>query len=101
MGFAGAIGRDVPIGATYVYNLNYFCGFIISAAMYWALCKLSPVPACSDRWMEVSDELDDVRLAYDADGMSPSRSESHVFEEEDGKRVERTGSRYDDGWKPV
>lgn len=103
VGFAGAIGRQVPIGATYIYNLNYFCGFIISAGMYWALCKLFPIPACSDRWMEVGDELDDVRLAYDADDRSPRGSESRVFEDDDGdgKRVERTGYKYDDDGKAV
>lgn len=64
IGFAGAIGRDVPVGATYIYNLNYFCGFIISAAIYWALCKISPIPACSDHWLEVGDAIEDVHLAY-------------------------------------
>ncbi|ROW04519.1 hypothetical protein VMCG_05009 [Cytospora schulzeri] len=66
VGFAGAIGREVPIGATYIYDLNYFCGFIISAAIYWALCKVSPIPACSDRWLEVGDAIEDVHLAYEA-----------------------------------
>lgn len=64
VGFAGAIGRDVPVGATYIYNLNFFCGFIVSSGMYWGLCKLFPVPATSDKWMEVGDEITDMRLAY-------------------------------------
>ena len=98
VGFAGAIGRQVPIGATYIYNLNYFCGFIVSAAMYWGLCKLSPIPACSDRWMEVGDEIDDVRLAYEA-GQSPSRTGSHVYD--DDKQVDRAGFKYDDDGKAV
>ncbi len=68
VGFAGAIGRDVPAGATYIYNLNFFCGFIVSSTVYWALSRLSPIPACSDRWMEVGDEIDDVRVAYDGGG---------------------------------
>ncbi|OLN98017.1 Uracil permease 4 [Colletotrichum chlorophyti] len=63
VGFAGAIGRDVPVGATYIYNLNFFCGFIIAGGVYWLLCKISPVPATSDKWMEVGDEIDDVRVA--------------------------------------
>ncbi|KAJ4294915.1 uracil permease [Collariella sp. IMI 366227] len=67
VGFAGAVGTKVPIGATYVYNLNFFCGFGVSAGMYWALCKLSPIPAVSDKWMEVGDEIEDLRLAYDTD----------------------------------
>ncbi len=70
VGFAGAIGRNVPIGATYIYNLNFFCGFIVSSAGYWILCRLFPIPACSDRWMEVGDEIEDVRLAYDEQSAS-------------------------------
>jgi NCS1 family nucleobase:cation symporter-1 len=70
VGFAGAVGTEVPIGATYVYNLNFFCGFIVSAGMYWGLCKISPVPATSDKWMEVGDEIDDLRLAYDTENGS-------------------------------
>jgi NCS1 family nucleobase:cation symporter-1 len=65
VGFAGAVGATVPVGATYLYNLNYFCGFGVSAGMYWGLCKVSPVPATSDRWMEVGDEVCDLRVAYD------------------------------------
>lgn len=76
VGFAGAIGRDVPIGAQYIYNLNYFFGFGIACGMYWTLCRFFPVPATSDRWMEVGDEIDDVRVAYNAD--SPSYDEEHV-----------------------
>ena len=26
VGFAGAVGRDVPVGAQYIYNVNYFSG---------------------------------------------------------------------------
>jgi NCS1 family nucleobase:cation symporter-1 len=99
VGFAGAVGTEVPIGATYVYNLNFFCGFIVSAGMYWALCRLFPIPACSDRWMEVGDEIDDVRLAYDADDTSASRSDSRVFN--DDKRAETSGYKYDDDGKAV
>lgn len=67
VGFAGAVGQDVPAAATYIYNLNFFCGFLVSSVLYWGLCRLWPVPACSDRWMEVGDAIDgDVRLAYDA-----------------------------------
>jgi NCS1 family nucleobase:cation symporter-1 len=75
VGFAGAIGREVPIGATYIYNVNYFSGILVSGGMYWALCKLLPVPATSDRWMEVGDEIDDVRVAYD--------TSSQEFDEEE------------------
>lgn len=83
VGFAGAVnGGNVPIGATYIYNFNFFCGFIISALMYWGLCKLYPVPACSDTWMEVGDQIDEVRLAY--------QSSQHEFDEE-----AELGNKYD------
>ncbi|KAI1405247.1 permease for cytosine/purines, uracil, thiamine, allantoin-domain-containing protein [Hypoxylon fuscum] len=66
VGFAGAVnGGNAPMGATYIYNFNFFCGFIVSSGMYWALCKLFPIPACSDTWMEVGDQIEEVRLAYD------------------------------------
>lgn len=66
VGFAGAVGNDVPIGAQYLYNVNFFGGFGVSAFIYWLLCRLFPIPAVSDKWMEVGDEIDDLRLAYDA-----------------------------------
>ncbi|KAI9792721.1 MAG: hypothetical protein M1816_001820 [Peltula sp. TS41687] len=65
VGFAGAIGRRVPIGATYIYNLNFFCGFIVASSLYWLLCRLFPVPATSDVWMEVGEEITEVSLAYE------------------------------------
>ncbi|KAI0450433.1 permease for cytosine/purines, uracil, thiamine, allantoin-domain-containing protein [Xylaria acuta] len=66
VGFAGAVnGGNVPIGATYIYNLNFFAGFIVSAAIYWICCKYFPVPACSDKWLEVGDQVDEITLAYD------------------------------------
>ena len=72
VGFAGAVGNDVPVGAQYLYNVNFFGGFLVSASIYWLLCKLFPVPAVSDKWMEIGDEIDDLRVAYDAQS---SRSE--------------------------
>lgn len=65
VGFAGAVGADVPTGATYIYNFNYLGGFFVAAAVYWALCRIFPVPATSDRWMEVGD-FDDVEVTYDS-----------------------------------
>ena len=63
VGFAGAVGTKVPVGATYVYNFNYFGGFFVSAAVYWGLCRIFPVPATSDHWMEVGD-FDDISITY-------------------------------------
>ncbi|TGO88914.1 hypothetical protein BPOR_0134g00010 [Botrytis porri] len=67
VGFVGAIGKKVPIGATYIYNLNFFCGFIVASSAYWILCKVFPVPATSDVWMEVGDEIDDPSMVYNAE----------------------------------
>lgn len=57
VGFAGAVGQKVPNGATYIYDLNYFCGFIVAAVSYWILCKFSPIPATSETWLEVDDDF--------------------------------------------
>jgi len=76
VGFAGEIGRDVPIGATYLYRVNFFCGFGVSCGVYWLCSHFFPVPATSDRWMEVGDEIDDIRVAYD------SNSQQEDYDEE-------------------
>jgi NCS1 family nucleobase:cation symporter-1 len=44
VGFAGAIGRDVPVGATYIYNISYLSGFFTSFIIYCLMVKISPVP---------------------------------------------------------
>jgi len=64
VGFAGAIGRDVPIGARRIYDLNFFAGFIVASSVYWALCKISPIPATSDVWLEVGEDITEVSVAY-------------------------------------
>lgn len=56
VGFAGAVGTPVPVGATYLYNVNFFGGFIVAATVYYMLCWVSPIPACSDVWLEVDDD---------------------------------------------
>ncbi|KAI1416740.1 permease for cytosine/purines, uracil, thiamine, allantoin-domain-containing protein [Hypoxylon sp. FL1857] len=97
VGFAGAVnGGNVPIGATYIYNFNFFCGFIVSAGMYWTLCRLSPIPACSDTWMEVGDQIEEVRLAYDQ-----SSQQEDEFDEEAvlGTKYDKNDQKH--GQKPV
>jgi NCS1 family nucleobase:cation symporter-1 len=64
VGFVGAIGKPVPSGANYIYRLNFFCGFLVAGTTYWLLCKFSPVPATSDIWMEVGDQIEDPSMAY-------------------------------------
>lgn len=64
VGFVGAIGMPVPAGADYIYRLNFFCGFLVAGTIYWLLCKFFPVPATSDVWMEVGDQIKDPSMAY-------------------------------------
>ena len=85
VGFAGAIGKPVPIGAKHIYDLNFFCGFLVAALTYWALCKISPIPATSNTWMEVGDEIGDVSVAYhDSDA---DRYDEEVMHGGTGKHV--------------
>lgn len=60
VGFAGACGVAVPKGATYIYNINFFAGFLVSAGVYIALCTIWPVPATSPTgaWLEVHDVVE-------------------------------------------
>ncbi|PHH76216.1 hypothetical protein CDD82_4084 [Ophiocordyceps australis] len=85
VGFAGAVGTQVPKGATYLYNLNFFCGFLVSLSIYWGLCKLSPIPATSDRWMEVGGDMLEVQVAYDQDGVSYDEEQAAGAEFPDSK----------------
>ncbi|KAL2267396.1 hypothetical protein VTJ83DRAFT_4673 [Remersonia thermophila] len=86
VGFAGAVGADVPLGATYVYNVNFFAGFIVSSGMYWLLCRAYPIPATSDRWMEVGDEVDAMRLGdEDRWSASPVECEPGATAKDGGK----------------
>ena len=99
VGFVGAIGKPVPKGATYVYNLNFFAGFLVASGTYYLLCRFSPIPACSERWMEVGDEIRTVSVAYgagetfaDRDSGSGSGDEAHFKgDEEVGIRERRVG----------
>lgn len=43
VGFAGACGATVPIGATYIYNLSYFAGYFTAFFSYALLCQFFPV----------------------------------------------------------
>ncbi|QIW95463.1 hypothetical protein AMS68_000981 [Peltaster fructicola] len=91
VGFAGAVGTPVPEGATYIYNLNFFCGFLVAAGMYYLLCRISPIPACSDTWLEVDEdamgghaslvhglEKPDVEQAYE-NSSEKKQATAHVY----------------------
>ncbi|RQM05271.1 hypothetical protein DH86_00001795 [Scytalidium sp. 3C] len=85
VGFVGAVGKNVPIGATYIYNLNFFGGFIVSSVTYWILCKISPIPATSEIWMEVGDNVVE-SMAYGND-----RLDEYDEERDSGKYVIKEG----------
>jgi NCS1 family nucleobase:cation symporter-1 len=88
VGFAGAVGTEVPVGAQYIYNLNFFCGFIVAALVYYILCRISPIPATSDVWLEIDDDLDGRNGSF-VDGLSPS-------DEENAEGVHAYGGKSDD-----
>jgi NCS1 family nucleobase:cation symporter-1 len=59
VGFAGAVGAHVSTAVQNMYCLNFYLGFIISSLVYYGLCKLSPVPACGQKWpSEIVDDTD-------------------------------------------
>lgn len=88
VGFAGAVGTDVPIGATYLYRLNFFTGFIVSGLVYYLLSTLIPVPARSPtgHWMEVGDDIRNPSLASGADFEGMGRTKSRVSQQPIEKR---------------
>lgn len=94
VGFVGAVeeptkGRNTaPMGAQYIYNLNYFMGFIVAAIVYWALCKVSPVPATSEVWMEVGDQINDLHLVQTESGEEMKLSDGERKEMETKKQGE-------------
>ncbi|KAL2855838.1 permease for cytosine/purines, uracil, thiamine, allantoin-domain-containing protein [Aspergillus pseudoustus] len=61
VGFAGAVGRDVPVGAQYIYNINYISGFIVSFVVYFILTRFFPPIATSDTWNELNTDIDDIQ----------------------------------------
>ncbi|KAL4795428.1 permease for cytosine/purines, uracil, thiamine, allantoin-domain-containing protein [Aspergillus venezuelensis] len=87
VGFAGEVGRDVPIGATYIYNINYISGFLVSFIMYFILTRIFPVQATSPTWNEVNYDMDihgeghDIDEEIHAAGKMPSASASSPFRE--------------------
>jgi NCS1 family nucleobase:cation symporter-1 len=86
VGFAGAIGRDVPVGAQRIYDLNFFCGFIIAAGSYYGMCRIWPIPATSDTWLEVGDEIRNLSVAYhDSDSNEVPYADEETMAGGDGK----------------
>lgn len=78
VGFAGAVGASVPRGATYIYNFNFFAGFIVASSTYYGLCYFWPPPEARSKWSEPKeDEIDEIlgftTTTYDSK-MSPQSS---------------------------
>lgn len=78
VGFVDAIGTNgpMPIGAVYIYRLNFFAGLIVAMSVYYILCRFFPVPATSDKWYEAPEEADrQFSVVYtDAEGYDEERS---------------------------
>ena len=90
VGFVGAIGVDVPAAAKYIYNFNFFGGFLIAAGTYYLLCWISPIPACSETWVEVRDETRNVSIV---DGV---HGEMYEDDDSSGERVSQYGGKGDE-----
>ena len=71
------------MGATYIYNLNFFCGFIIAFGIYYLLCRVFPVPATSEHWLEVDDDATgrNNSLVYDVEPYYDERSYDRLAED--------------------
>lgn len=68
VGFAGAVGQTVPIGATYIYRLNFFAGFIVASVTYYILNRIWPAKAVPERWTEDGEQdVIEARLAHTPD----------------------------------
>lgn len=76
VGFAGAVGADVPAGATYIYNLSYFTGFFVAMAVYYILCRIWPPRLIRETWSEPSVEEVEEMLSYSTsyEGRAPTDS---------------------------
>ncbi|KAI5305159.1 RNA-splicing factor [Ascosphaera pollenicola] len=96
VGFVGAVGMTVPIGATYIYNVNFFGGFIVSAIVYYILVRVWPPAGLprSNGWDEVNidslswrfgdDQLEAISAPESSDSLSAD--EQKIREEEEKKR---------------
>ena len=68
------------------FSVNFFAGFIIASGVYWLLCTLWPIPAVSDRWLEVGDQITEISLVYDG-------PEERVLDDEESASSIKSGSR--------
>jgi nucleobase:cation symporter-1, NCS1 family len=81
VGFAGACGATVPIGAQYIYNVDYIAGFVVSSVVYYLLCRLFPITATSPVWNEVDVDVDHLTVAYGQEVVNDEETRSDPEED--------------------
>ncbi|PFH58152.1 hypothetical protein XA68_14094 [Ophiocordyceps unilateralis] len=95
VGFAGAVGRQVPEAAIFLYRLDFFCGLFVSSAVYWALCRLHPVSGTSAHWMEVCEATEDSdSMEEGSGGESGEGGHERGREQDDGEAGLQEGKSY-------
>lgn len=54
VGFVGDVAQiEVPIVAVRIYQIAFFCGFFLSALVYYILCRIFPIPGMEvEGWHE-------------------------------------------------
>lgn len=91
VGFVNAVGVKVPIGAVYIYRVNFFAGFLVASAVYYLLCRLFPIPATSDTWCEAPEQADrNFSVAYEGE---PAYDEERADEPPSPSLDEKEGMR--------
>ena len=58
-----------------MYNLNFFCGFLVAGGTYALLCRLLPITAASSTWKEVDPDDDPDALHAIRAGVHPSHDD--------------------------
>lgn len=77
VGFAGAVGRDVPKGATYVYNVSYFAGYIVAFVTYCIFVYISPVKGMPEKDFLTKGGWYEENITYEVDDFAAEISSYH------------------------
>lgn len=87
VGFAGAVGRDVPKGATYIYNVSYFAGYIVAYVSYCVFVYISPVKGMPEKNFLTKGGWYEENITYEVDDFSMEINKFHPNEyEKEGKK---------------
>ncbi|GJN93554.1 hypothetical protein Rhopal_006611-T1 [Rhodotorula paludigena] len=81
VGFAGAVGRDVPLAAQRIYTLSFFTGFGVAFVIYYLACLIYPLRIPTD------EELEEVPAALVNAGVKPHEASLYGTEAE-GEKAE-------------